>query len=110
MSDLSPEAKSKLEVLRQEYILDLPVKVEVLEKCWNSNALETLRMECHKIAGSSASFGLPDISFAAKTLEALCKTRIEHRRAAISNIKDDKTLQDGFTVLLEALNKHRIEA
>ena len=41
MSDLSPEAKSKLEVLRQEYILDLPVKVEVLEKCWNSNALET---------------------------------------------------------------------
>ena len=108
MSRLSAEAKSKLEELKQEYILSLPNKVKALEAYWNTNELEQLRMKCHKIAGSSASFDLPDISFAARTLEALCKTRLEHNRAVKINIKDDKTLVDGFTVLLETLHKNII--
>ena len=108
MSRLSSEAKSKLEELKQEYILSLPNKVKALETFWNANELEQLGMKCHKIAGSSASFGLPDISFAARTLEALCKTRLEHHRAVKTDLKDDKTLVDGFTVLLEALHKNII--
>ena len=106
MPKLSSEAESKLEELKQEYILSLPDKVALLEACWNSNELESLRMNCHKSAGSSASFGLPDISFAARTLQALCKTRLEHRRAAKMNIKDDKTLVDGLAVLLKTLLKN----
>ncbi len=108
MSGLSSEAKSKLEELKKEYILSLPDKVKALEANWSANELEMLRMKCHKIAGSSASFDLPDISFAARTLEALCKTRLEHNRADKIDIKNDKTLVDGFAVLLKSLHKNMI--
>ena len=106
MSDLSTKAKYKLEELKLEYIASLQNKIEALETCLSNNELDELRMKCHKIAGSSASFDFPDISFAARTLEALCKTRLENNRADQIVIKEDKTLMDGFAVLLEALRRN----
>ncbi|MEM7400831.1 MAG: Hpt domain-containing protein [Pseudomonadota bacterium] len=107
MSDLSTEAKYKLEELKQEYVSSLKNKVEALEACMKNNDLDELRMKCHKIAGSSASFDLPDISFAARTLEALCKTRLENNQAGKIDIKSDKTLADSFAVLLDNLQRNR---
>jgi HPt (histidine-containing phosphotransfer) domain-containing protein len=105
MSGLSNEARAKVLQLKKDYILSLPEKVSELEKCLTNNDLDSLRMQSHKIAGSSASYELPDVSFAAKTLEALCKTRIDNNRVAITRIEKDHTLVDAFQVLVNVLNK-----
>ena len=84
----------------------MPSKAEQLKACWQSNDLHDLRNQCHKIAGSSASFEFPDVSFAAKTLEALCRTRLEHDRLEISSLELDKTLLNAYQVLLGSLSKY----
>ncbi len=106
MSELSADAKEKLLELKKDYVVNLPNKTAQLKLSWNNNDLDDLRMQCHKIAGSSASFGFPDISFAAKTMEALCKTRIEHNQQVIATLEEDKTLLNAYRVLQESLDKH----
>ena len=106
MTELSSEAQTKLKELRQEYLLSLPDKTEQLIDCWEKNGLNELYIQCHKIAGSSASFELPDISFAAQTLEKLCKTRLENNQTSKFILKNDLTLVNAYTVLLEILSRH----
>ncbi len=106
MTDLSTNAKRKLEELKQDYVYSLPEKMLSLEQCWKNDDLDGLRMLTHKIAGSAASFGLPEISFAARTLESLCKTRQENQREKITEIEQDKTLKNSYTVLMKAFEKN----
>ena len=107
MPELSTKAKEKLLELKQEYVRSFPEKIEEINECWNKNNLDELRMQCHKIAGSSASFEFPDVSFAAKTLEALCKTRSDNNRAKSIQVKHDKTLMNAYTVLIDVMHKYR---
>lgn len=80
MTELSAEAKQKVLALKQAYIDSLPEKIQQLEKYWQSiqsnqfklNDIEQLRGYCHKIAGSSGSYELQEISHAAHRLEKLC--------------------------------------
>ncbi len=107
MSELSTQAKLKLEELRLEYLESLPEKIHSIEASWENNDLDELRMQTHKIAGSAASFGLPELSFAARTFEALCKTRLDNNRvSAVSALSKDKTLANSYTVLLNTFQRN----
>ena len=106
MTELSAEAQTKLKGLRQDYLVSLPEKTKQLVTCWDSNDLNELYIQCHKIAGSSASFELPDISFAAKTLERLCKTRLKNNQTSHFILENDLTLVNAYKVLHEILNRH----
>lgn len=106
MTELSAEAQTKLKELRKDYLLSLPEKTTQLVNCWDDNDLKELNIQCHKIAGSSASFELPDISFAAKTLEQLCKTRLKNNLTSNFVLKNDLTLVNAYQVLLEILSRH----
>ncbi len=106
MSDLSTQAKQKLQELKQEYVKSFPEKSEEIKNYWVKNDLNELQLQCHKLAGSAASFEIPDVSFAAKTLEALCKTRLENNRADSILVENDKTLVNAYKVLMDAFNKY----
>lgn len=106
MSDLSTKAKQKLHELKQEYVKSFPEKSEEIKNYWTKNDLSELRIQCHKLAGSAASFEFPDVSFAAKTLEALCKTRLENNRANSILLENDKTLVNAYKVLMDTFNKY----
>ena len=106
MAELSAEAKAKLFELKKDYAANMPKKAARLKICWQKNDLDDLRKQSHKIAGSSSSFEFPDVSFAAKTLEALCRTRLEHSGLKITSLEGDKTLLNAYQVLLESLSKH----
>ena len=106
MSELSQQAQRKLNKLKLDYVQSLPEKIQLIEQSWENNDLDDLRMQTHKIAGSAASFGLPDLSFAARTLEALCKTRIDNNRGIVVSMKNDKTLVNAYHVFLKACRKN----
>ena len=106
MSDLSIQAKQKLHELKREYLKSFPEKSEEIKSYWIKKDLSELRIQCHKLAGSAASFEFPDVSFAAKTLEALCKTRLKNKRANSILLEDDKTLVDAYKVLMDTFNKY----
>jgi len=77
MSELSAEAQRKILELTQVYIRSFPEKIAQLEASWivleredfSSNSLAELNKICHKIAGSSGSYQLHEISSAAKAVE-----------------------------------------
>ena len=80
MSELSAGAKQKVLELKLAYISSFPGKIKQLEECWQSilssqfaeSELGVMRAVCHKLAGSSGSYELLDISRAAHDLEQLC--------------------------------------
>ena len=80
MPELSIEAQQKVIELKKVYINSFPNKIKQLELCWKNiksslfsqSELEALRVACHKIAGSSGSYELLEISHAANELEQLC--------------------------------------
>lgn len=78
MKDLKPLDNDKFERIREIYVESFPEKIQVLRNCWatlNSAAeyaepLAELRVEVHKIAGSSGSHEFNDIHHLAKATEA----------------------------------------
>ena len=80
MPELSVDAQKKVFELKKAYIESFPSKIKQLELCWLNiksslfaqSELEALRVACHKIAGSSGSYELLEISHAAFELEQLC--------------------------------------
>ncbi len=69
---------SKLQTIRNLYVADLPQKINNMRLAWHkvieqkdTNDLRQLRIMIHSLAGSSGSFGLPQIQQQAEQLEAL---------------------------------------
>jgi diguanylate cyclase (GGDEF)-like protein len=82
MNTNSDSLQDKLELLRQSYLKQLPAKMVEINVAANPPAtdgaaerrlyLETLERLAHKLVGSGATFGFPDISVAARSLEHGC--------------------------------------
>jgi len=78
MKDLKPLDNDKFERIREIYVESFPEKIQTLRECWaNLNVaddyaepLSELRVEVHKIAGSSGSHEFNNIHKLAKTTEA----------------------------------------
>lgn len=80
--NLEPKAQmsSKLQTIRNLYITELPQKINNMRLTWQKVAeqkdtsdLRHLRIMIHSLAGSSGSFGLPQIQQQAEQLEALLR-------------------------------------
>ncbi len=82
MSELSAEAQQKVSELKKIYIDSFPDKLEQLNRYWENlqtgkfeeSGLVELRIVCHKIAGSSGSHKMLEISQAAQALEQICSS------------------------------------
>ncbi len=93
MPDLSFEAQEKIAQLKKVYISSLPEKVTALEECWsklkadpyNEKNLMQFRTICHKLAGSSGSYGLDKIFNYASRLEQACMDAFD---ASVNNRND----------------------
>jgi len=78
MKDLKPLDDDKFERIREIYVESFPEKIQTLRACWASltsaddhaELLSDLRVEVHKIAGSSGSHEFSNIHTLAKTTEA----------------------------------------
>jgi len=74
------ELQEKLRLLGASYIAELPDRILQLEAAWNellqardAGKLQTLHRMAHNLSGSGATFGFPDISEMARTLEKTLK-------------------------------------
>lgn len=108
MSDISAEAQQKVLELRKAYIESFSEKIIQLEDCWHrleassfaASELEDLSMLCHKLAGSSGSFAIPEISQAAQKVEKIAKQEY----MANDRMKERRdNLDSGFKTLIELL-------
>lgn len=108
MSDLSANAQQKVLELTKAYIGSFPEKINQLEGCWQNieeskfaeEGLTELRSACHKIAGSSGSYNLLDISNAAKAVEHMSISS-HWQQAEKKNREQD--LKAGFQSLIGLL-------
>jgi HPt (histidine-containing phosphotransfer) domain-containing protein len=58
-----------LEELHAEYRRELPGKLERLAALWSARQVTELHRALHTLAGSAGTFGLPDLSAAAREAE-----------------------------------------
>jgi HPt (histidine-containing phosphotransfer) domain-containing protein len=59
-----------LEELMAEYRRELPAKLERLNELWSARKLPELHRALHTLAGSAGTFGLRELSVAAREAEA----------------------------------------
>jgi len=85
---------NELNQLRAEYRRDLPPKLERLRELWTGQKLAELKRALHTLAGSAGTFGLREVSAAAREAE----TYLESCAPA-----PDTSQKAGFETLLEAI-------
>jgi HPt (histidine-containing phosphotransfer) domain-containing protein len=108
MSDISAEAQQKVLELRKAYIESFSEKIIQLEACWHKleassfavNELDALCLLCHKLAGSSGSFAMPEVAQAALNLEQLCRQAIM-LNSGMNELRNN--LDSGFKALIQLL-------
>ena len=61
--------REELEALVAEYRASLPAKLERIESLAAAGDLKALARELHTLAGSAGTFGLPQVSAAARAAE-----------------------------------------
>ncbi len=101
------EFLAQIEELKQSYIAHLPEKMEQLKKLEKSldedlsnfESLKELYQLTHKLAGSSASFGLSELSERAYELEMFIKPLVKKNEAL------DKNSFEVYKTLLNSLKK-----
>jgi HPt (histidine-containing phosphotransfer) domain-containing protein len=83
-----------LDELRAEYRRELPAKVERLNALWSARQVPELHRALHTLAGSAGSFGLREVSEAAREAEHY----LDACGAAL-----DAGQQAGFQLLFDAI-------
>ena len=81
--------QDKLALLKKSYLDQLPVKLREIEQVTVSisdqdeanvkTSVEALKALSHKLVGSGATFGFPEISLAARAIESECYSLLEQR-------------------------------
>lgn len=61
-----------MEQLKQEYIESLPEKIQTIEGHINSQCSDSLKEDFHKLKGTGKTYGLPEISTLAASVESIC--------------------------------------
>ncbi len=109
MNTNSETIQDKLALLRQSYRDQLPTKIDEIKEAARPPAtdgaaeirryLETLGGLAHKLAGSGATFGFPDISVAARSLEQGCEEALNLHASS------RQAVTEATTPLIESLQK-----
>jgi HPt (histidine-containing phosphotransfer) domain-containing protein/CheY-like chemotaxis protein len=97
MSDAFQQLQDELNRLNAAYREKLPEKVVALEVVWvavcrepeKTEFLENFHLKVHSLAGSGATYGLPDVSAAARKLEQVLKGVIQHTTEGFAQKKDE---------------------
>ena len=74
---MSPEARAQLLALREAFLQELPARVAALRAAWGEPEearVAALQFQAHRLAGAAGTFGLPDVSVAARELEDLLRS------------------------------------
>jgi HPt (histidine-containing phosphotransfer) domain-containing protein len=87
MSEPADAVQAQLAKLRLKYGLALPEKISGLSAAfgtyftgpWDEQACSTAHRQIHSLAGSSGTYGFPEISGIARAVEALIKQSLEAR-------------------------------
>lgn len=61
-----------MEQLKQEYIQSLPEKIQVIQENIQKKCSDSLKEDFHKLKGTGKTYGLPEISTLAASVEAIC--------------------------------------
>jgi len=87
MADDKPSMEEKLAQLQAQYALKIVERIDALQATFRGfvggqgsarqDALHSIRDATHKLAGSGATFGFPEISVAARKIEQACVAAIE---------------------------------
>jgi len=84
MDETQKKLLAQLQLLRENYVRDLPEKIEqireeanALRSGWNVELLRTLHRHAHNLTGSGATFGFAEISAAARALEHVLNGLVE---------------------------------
>lgn len=83
-----------LEELHAEYRRELPAKVQAISQLWTTRQMKELQRALHTLAGSAGTFGMPEVSAAAREAEDY----LEACGPAL-----DAAQQAGFQRLFEAI-------
>lgn len=74
---MSPDARAQLQALREAFLQELPARLAALRAAWGEPEearAAALRFQAHRLAGAAGTFGLPEVSVAARELEDLLKS------------------------------------
>lgn len=74
--------------LRFEYVSSLPEKIQIIRHFYNSGDALGVKEVFHKLKGTGATYGVPEISVIGETLEQYCKSRPQEMKAAIPDALD----------------------
>lgn len=93
MVDVKPLDDDKFERIRKIYVDSFPEKIQTLKSCWASlmasrefeKPLKQLRLEAHRISGSSGSHNFDDIHLLASRLDSNIVAALAEQSAWISN-------------------------
>jgi hypothetical protein len=66
-----------MEQLKLEYIQSLPEKIDTIQFHIKQQYASHLREDFHKLKGTGLTYGLPEISTLAQTVEAICLAQPE---------------------------------
>ena len=58
--------------LREEYVAELPAKIQEIEKNLQSSNHDQLRDNFHKLKGTGKTYGIPEISQLGEVVEKIC--------------------------------------
>lgn len=79
--------------LGQEYIANLPEKISEIELNCKTGDVSHLREDFHKLKGTGKTYGFPEISQLAETVERICLQQPEHAvEAAAEAVKILKSI------------------
>lgn len=94
-----PESGSwgeELQKLKQEYVAQLGARLRSIEDAadtlregWDSDRVESLYRQVHRLAGSAAIYGFEELGGAAHALEAALLDSMEHRPGARSRLQEE---------------------
>ncbi len=111
MPDLSVDAKRKIAKLKKAYLDSFPDKIRQLQALWKSleinkysqASMSELAVFCHKLAGSSGSYELLEVSQAANLVEIYCNnhfSKLEENEACVIE------LNSRYLELVKVLEKY----
>ena len=109
IQDETPEEKELFQHLRERYIKSIPAKLAELTSAWDlvrdenwtKEPMTALKRHVHRLAGSGSSYGLPEITKAAKKLE----NSLDLQLANVDKQSTAKTTAEDFRALLTVLRQ-----
>jgi diguanylate cyclase (GGDEF)-like protein len=96
MANPGADLEEKLRALRATYLTQLPEKLRQIDEVWdklqadwNSESLHTLHRMVHSLTGSGTTFGMPEISEAARPLEQTLKQLVNSNATMNAETHED---------------------